>query len=114
VDRREKLKKKILELIDESREDWRKAAFYSDKTVQDILDRLYTRWEESNRRNRPIDYATIEELEILAKLAEKYQHVGQDYMARMYLGGIEGEEGIIEEEESFLKKSLKRLFLGGR
>ncbi len=109
----EKLKDKIIKLIDESRDDWKKAAFYGDEAVQEILDKLYSRWEENNRRDRPIDYATLEELEVLAKLAEKYQHVGPDYIARTYFMAEESEGRREKKEESRLKKSLKRLFFGG-
>lgn len=68
----EELKAKIISLIDENTFQWRKAAFYSDPTVSEIMVRLYERWEKSGREGRPIDYASLEELEVLAEKAEKY------------------------------------------
>ena len=50
-----------------------KAAFYSDPEVRSILETLYNRWEQHNRKDDPLAYATIEELKILARKAYQYK-----------------------------------------
>jgi len=50
-------------------------AFYSDREVVTIMDEVYSRWEESGRIGEPLDYATDEELEVLAKKAEAVRGV---------------------------------------
>lgn len=58
-----------------SADPWRKMAFYSDREVVAIMDEVYARWEESGRIGEPLDYATDEELEVLAKKAEAVRGV---------------------------------------
>ncbi len=65
-------KNKIIELIDESKDDERKIAFYSDDIVQGILTRLYDEWEKNNRNGIPLDYASPEEIDTLYRLAIRY------------------------------------------
>ncbi len=67
----ELMKKKIIEMVDDSREDGRKIAFYSNPTVQEILNSLYDRWEKHERKGIPLDYATEEEVKILYTIAVK-------------------------------------------
>ncbi len=81
---KEKLRNKILALIDESTNNWAKMAFYSDPKVAAILERVYGVWEQNNRRGLPIDYATIEELKILAKAAEKYKNAGPEVIGMLF------------------------------
>ncbi len=109
----EELKEKIIKLIDESKDNNRKIAFYGDERVTVIMDKLYKRWEEAGRRNKPIDYATYEELKTLARLAEYYSSVTPNYVVRKYFM-----KDIGKESSSSLKrrlyKSLKKLFIGGK
>ncbi len=71
----ESMKKKIIEMVDDSSEDGRKIAFYSNPTVQEILDSLYARWENHGRKGIPLDYATEEEVKILYTIAVKATNV---------------------------------------
>ncbi|WP_460125269.1 hypothetical protein [Stetteria hydrogenophila] len=74
----EELKRRIISLIDESHFQWRKAAFYSDPDVSEVVASLYERWERAGRRNMPIDYASEDELRMLAKKAEKYAFMDEE------------------------------------
>lgn len=67
----EEMKSEIIRLIDESREVIYKIAFYSQPEVQEVLERVSRRWEESGYQGRPIDYASVEELEVLYKIARR-------------------------------------------
>lgn len=67
----DEMKNEIIRLIDESREVIYKIAFYSQPEVQEILERVSKRWEESGYQGRPIDYASAEELEMLYKIARR-------------------------------------------
>jgi len=108
MNNQEILKNKILALIDGNRDPWKKAGFYGDPTIQIIMNRLYKRWEENNRDGRPIDYATLDELKIMARLAEKYYRTPSSEIQRQYLFGIKREE----KKEGVLKKLLKKIFWG--
>jgi hypothetical protein len=68
----EEYKRTIIEMIDENRNSWVKAAFYGDPDVAPLLDELYRRWEEANREGEVLDYATFEELRMLASKARHY------------------------------------------
>ncbi|MCD6323712.1 MAG: hypothetical protein J7L55_01205 [Desulfurococcales archaeon] len=57
--------KEIINRVEESQDEWRKAAFYSDEAVTQLLEELYKRWEGSGMAGIPLDYATDEELSIL-------------------------------------------------
>lgn len=72
---RDKAINRILSLIDESNDNWRKTGFYSDPVVQDIMMKLYERWNNNNRKGIPLDYATNEELFILVRKAEHYSMI---------------------------------------
>lgn len=67
----EKLKSEIIRLIDENNEVIYKIAFYSQPEVQEILNKVLKRWESSGYRDRPIDHATAEELEVLYRIARR-------------------------------------------
>ena len=111
---REELKKEIIVLIDENRDQWKKAAFYSDNDVQNILNRLYDEWEKNNRQGVPIDYATTDELETLAALARRYSRLDSRLAMRaMVFGDRPSVKKEIEEEGSIWKKILKRLLWVG-
>ncbi len=76
-------------------------AFYSDREVVAIMDGVYARWEESGRIGEPLDYATDEELEILARKAEAVRGVVSrgdinQVMLRAAYGAVKWKE---EEEE---------------
>ncbi len=108
---REELRKEIEMLIDESNDQWRKAVFYSDETVQRILDRLYGEWEKNNRAGVPLDYASTEELETLAALARRYSRIDSGLAMRaLIFSDRPSTQEEIEESGSSLKRILKRLF----
>ncbi len=101
------MKKKIVELIDDSRDNDRKIAFYSDENVQAIMDKLYGEWEKNNRKGIPLDYASNEELEVLYRLAKHYaenpyRKAYVDFMRRAYFG-----EKKEEKRSSWLKRILR-------
>ena len=65
----EEFKRTIIEMIDENRSSWVKAAFYGDPDVAPLLDKIYERWEKARREGEVLDYATYEELRVLASKA---------------------------------------------
>lgn len=70
-------KRLILEIerwIEYSPNIYAKAAFYGDDEVVEIVERLYKRWQDNGCRGVPLDYATIEELRILAAKAQQYRN----------------------------------------
>ncbi|MEM2203903.1 MAG: hypothetical protein QXI22_06065 [Sulfolobales archaeon] len=90
--RREDLIRIIVENIEENRNSWVKALFYSDKDVERIMDRLVNEWNRDGMRGEPLDYATLEELEILAEKAEHYRDAPQDAFLRNMLRRSTGVE----------------------
>jgi len=78
---RERLIREIEMYIEYNPNIYAKIAFYSDPEVQQILENIYTRWEEAGRRGIPLDFATIDELKVLASKALKYK----DASARVLL-----------------------------
>lgn len=88
----EELKAKIISLIEDNMFNWRKAAFYSDPRVSEIMSKLYERWNSSGQRGRPIDYASIEELKILAKAAERYAFIDDETARAITFSRMGGEE----------------------
>ncbi|MCD6301587.1 MAG: hypothetical protein J7L82_05910, partial [Staphylothermus sp.] len=99
----EKMKQEILKLIDESKENGRKIAFYSDPNVTEILTKLYEQWEKNNRKGIPLDYASPEEIEILYNLALKYSKVSDAEAWSMFL-----RENIYEKSQEDKKKTFLR------
>ncbi len=90
--RRERLKNKIIALIDSGvQSNWRKAAFYSDPQVSEITAQLYERWESSGRAGMPVDYATLEELEVLARKAEEYAFLDEETARAITFSRMSGE-----------------------
>jgi len=70
-------KRLILEIerwIEYSPNIYAKAAFYGDDVVVEIVERLYRRWQENGGRGMPLDYATLEELRVLAAKAQQYRN----------------------------------------
>ena len=102
----EDLKRKVIELIDESHNQWAKMAFYGDPEVSSILESVYARWEESGSSGYPIDYATRKELEILASKAERYRNAGPEVAYAIVYGRGEQEEKEEKKTKSFLRKLL--------
>mgnify|MGYP000029315830 CR=1 FL=1 len=70
---RKDLIREIEENIEENFNAMVKAAFYSDPEVEQIVMELYKRWEAHGYRGVPLDYASLEELEILAIKARYYR-----------------------------------------
>ncbi len=99
------LKRKVIELIDESHNQWAKMAFYGDPEVSTILENVYARWEQSGNTGYPIDYATREELEILASKAERYRNAGPEVAYAIVYGRNE-EESNKKKSKSFLRRLL--------
>lgn len=102
-----KKKNKIIELIDESKDDERKIAFYSDDTVQNILMRLYNEWERNNRKGIPLDYASPEEIDILYMLAVRYSRNPDAAYTRFIKTAYFGEKK--EDEKDKGRSILHRL-----
>jgi len=110
---REEMKQRIISLIDDSRESARKICFYSDPSVSSILDSLYKRWEDGNRVGIPLDYANDEELEILYRMAVKYQHATEADALSVILASQEQDRVIVEKKgRSLLRKIFWFLFPG--
>ena len=78
---RERLIREIEMYVDYNPNIYAKIAFYSDLEVQRILENIYKRWEEAGRRGIPLDFATMDELKLLASKALKYK----DASARVLL-----------------------------
>ena len=78
-----KLISRVISLIEEHTNQWIKAAFYSDPEVNSILEKLYDRWEKNDRRGIPLDYASIDELEILAEKATRYSSMSTSEAQRL-------------------------------
>lgn len=106
----EELKRRITMLIDDSTNNWAKIAFYSDPNVAHILDLVYGRWEQNNRKGLPIDYATIDELRILVHAAEKYKNAGPEVVSRLMFSSEETD--IINTSSKKKKKSFIKRLLG--
>jgi lipoate-protein ligase A len=83
----EKIKQEIITLIDENREPIYKAVFYSKPEVQSIMNRIMEVWERSGGEGRPIDYATIDELEQLLKIAKEIVKKSPEELMAEYWGG---------------------------
>ncbi len=107
-------KRKIIELIDESKDNDRKIAFYSDDKVVEILDRLYRKWEENNRVGIPLDYATPEEIDTLYNLAVKYSSSPRGRAYIEFVRSAYSRKKHVEEEEDYEKgkKKMLRKFFG--
>ncbi len=70
---RERLIREIEIYVEYNPNVYAKAAFYSDPEVRRILEEVYRRWEEAGRVGIPLDYATIDELQLLASKAARYK-----------------------------------------
>lgn len=70
---RERLIREIEMYVDCNPNIYAKIAFYSDPEVQRILENIYKRWEGAGQRGMPLDFATIDELKVLASKALKYK-----------------------------------------
>ncbi len=91
---KEALVEEIIQLIEDNESPWRKAAFYSDPKVTPIYDRLINAWIEAGEKGTPLDYASIEELEVLVSIARKYAFMDENRaraIAMSRMGG--GERG---------------------
>jgi len=101
--------REIVELIDESDDYWRKAAFYSDPDISALLDSLYERWESSNMQGVPLDYATDEEVDFLYHKAKSLTREDARRSERAF---IKKSMGIDEEISKDSGKRRKRRFFG--
>ncbi|AEM39363.1 hypothetical protein Pyrfu_1506 [Pyrolobus fumarii 1A] len=63
--------RKELEMILSNMSPWHSALFYADEEVSRILQELYNRWEQNDRRGEPLDYAKDDELELLLAKAKR-------------------------------------------
>lgn len=104
-DHKERLKEKVIMLIDDSTNNWAKMAFYSDSNVARILDDVYKRWESNGRKGLPIDYASYEELQILAFAAEKYKNTGPEVLSQIMFSDRDTHSKK-RKKESLLRKLL--------
>ncbi|MEB3780431.1 MAG: hypothetical protein GSR85_09445 [Desulfurococcales archaeon] len=107
----DELKREIIALIDDNYSNWRKAAFYSDPVVVNLMDKLQVKWESNERRGYPIDYATPEELELLHRIAKRYAYMSEDEARSLVFSRQSGETSSPEsrDEGSSLSRLLKRL-----
>jgi hypothetical protein len=85
IARRKSLVESIIANIEDNKNSWVKALFYSDKEVSRIMERLVSEWIKNNMAGEPLDYASIEELEILAEKAEQYRDAPQEAFLRTML-----------------------------
>jgi hypothetical protein len=83
----DKAREELINLIDESRESIYKEIFYSRPEVQSIMDRIIEVWERSGRQGRPIDYATIDELKQLLRIAKEIVKKKPEELMAEYWGG---------------------------
>ncbi len=83
---------RYIEAYIEKGNEWVRAAFYSDPSVEDILNKLYERWTRNNNVGEPIDYATDEEVEILYKLAKHYASLTPYEAYTIYMRRVEERE----------------------
>ncbi len=82
----EEYRRIIVELIEEHRDPWVKAAFYGDPQVARLVEELYKRWEKAGFKGVALDYATLEELKFLASKAQRYGYMGSGEAMRSALG----------------------------
>lgn len=111
----DKMKEKIIELIDKNKRNGPKIAFYSDPRVSSLLDNLYRRWENNNRKGIPLDYANGEEIKLLYNIALKYSNISDAEAWMLYLTREGSDinptfEELLDEEESEKRSLLKRIF----
>jgi len=104
--RREKLVQELFQLIEDNRVDWRKAAFYSDPRVEPIYNRLVEEWERSGGEGIPLDYASMDELEILVAVAKEYAFMDEAKARSLAMKRSEPER----EEAGEEKRGLLRFF----
>ena len=107
------LKREIIELIDNNPSPWIKAAFYSDPVVNAILDSLYKKWDENNRRGEPLDYASYDDLRVLHDKAIEYSRMSEDRARLLALRRLDrGAEAEAEERGllSRITESFKRIY----
>ncbi len=72
--------------IEDNPDPYVKAAFYEDPDVMKIVERLYKRWEENECKGEPLDYATIEELELLVEKARRYRYISVgEYLRKKFM-----------------------------
>lgn len=86
------MKDQLINLVDMNKDTWVKAAFFSDETVEKIMEILYSRWEANNEEGIPIDYASAQELEILLDIAKKYTNMKTDDARSLVLSRIYNEK----------------------
>jgi len=82
----------IISNIEENKNSWVKALFYSDQDVSRIMERLISEWSRNNMRGEPLEYATLEELKVLAEKAERYRDAPQEAFLRTMLKKSTGVE----------------------
>ncbi|MEM1619307.1 MAG: hypothetical protein QXU52_00930 [Fervidicoccaceae archaeon] len=88
--KREELRRELVELIEESRDSWIKAAFFSDPTVANLLEELHERWAGSGGVGAPLDYAEQNELEELVTRARRYSSMSSSEAARLVIERMTG------------------------
>ena len=83
----DKAREELINLIDESKEPIYKEIFYSRPEVRSIMDRIIEVWERSGRQGRPIDYANIDELKQLLRIAKEIVKKNPEELMAEYWGG---------------------------
>ena len=116
-----RLKEAIIREVDESRDVWRKVAFYNDPRVQSILTNLYERWERANRKGIPLDYATLDELRVLySVVVGRVRGASREsWIRELYDKEVLGLRRVEREKKekvstlNVFKSLIKRLLIGG-
>ncbi len=75
---KEELVQELISLIEDNESPWRKAAFYSDPKVGPIYEKLINAWLKAGEKGIPLDYASIEDLEVLVSIARKYAFMNEN------------------------------------
>ncbi|MDT7891722.1 MAG: hypothetical protein RQ952_03155 [Thermoproteota archaeon] len=110
--RRKAYIKDIIELIDENENLNVKLSFYSDLTVNNLMKKAYSLWENGGGKGIPLDYLSDEELEELHIRAIHYYQNPIGFSYTDMVKGINIEERKINKEGigSKFTKVLRRLF----
>jgi len=106
--RREKLVQELFQLIEDNRVDWRKAAFYSDPRVEPVYARLVEEWEKSGGEGIPLDYASMDELELLVAVAKEYAFMDEAKARSLAMKRSEPKREEPEKEEKGFLRFFRR------
>jgi hypothetical protein len=104
----EELKEKLTVFLDQDPRKWVRSAFYSDPEVQQVMDDLYGKWEESGRKGMPIDHASHDELVFLWNKASKYLGMNENVARAIVFNRLAGHDEHVKKPGG--KGIFSRLF----